>query len=488
MYTFKDSLTKLTGNTSRFVKKTTLSAVVISALSLGIGVQGFADSNLTTVYYVYLNNEYIGTVSSKAVVEGFLEDKLSDVKDSLNKNYDLTIGTQLTYVPEQVFRTVSHTDDKRVIEKLNNQVAVEAESAALIIDDKPVVHLKDKKDAEQVIKALKLKYVSKEELKKLEAQKKEDSSVTLPPLKENESRLLDVRLSKEVSISSEKVLPKDILTVEQAVTYLTKGTLEEKKYAVKDGDVLGQIANDHSMTLKQMLSINPGITENTVLKLGQELNITYLKPVVEVVVEKEVFKKEVIPFQKEVVEDSSIYKGNTKVKQEGKNGLKEATYKVTAQNGTVAKQETVSEKILQKPVNKIVIKGTKVIPSRGDGSFAWPTSGGYVSSQMGYRWSRLHKGIDIARPSNRTIKAADNGIVVSAGWDSGGYGNKIIIDHQNGYRTVYAHLASISVSVGQTVQEGSKIGVMGSTGDSTGVHLHFEVYKNGRLENPLSHL
>jgi murein DD-endopeptidase MepM/ murein hydrolase activator NlpD len=107
---------------------------------------------------------------------------------------------------------------------------------------------------------------------------------------------------------------------------------------------------------------------------------------------------------------------------------------------------------------------------------------------MGYRWSRLHKGIDIARPSNRTIKAADNGIVVSAGWDSGGYGNKIIIDHQNGYRTVYAHLASISVSVGQTVQEGSKIGVMGSTGDSTGVHLHFEVYKNGRLENPLSHL
>ena len=81
------------------------------------------------------------------------------------------------------------------------------------------------------------------------------------------------------------------------------------------------------------------------------------------------------------------------------------------------------------------------------------------------RWGQFHKGIDIARPYNRTIKAADNGVVVFAGWD-GGYGKKIIIDHRNGFRTVYAHLATISVRVGQTVQKGQKIGVMGSTGNS----------------------
>lgn len=100
----------------------------------------------------------------------------------------------------------------------------------------------------------------------------------------------------------------------------------------------------------------------------------------------------------------------------------------------------------------------------------------------------MHKGIDIARPSDRTIKAADNGTVVSAGNDGGGYGNKIVIDHNNGFRTVYAHLDSISVSVGQTVSKGSKIGIMGSTGDSTGVHLHFEVYKNGKMQNPLKYI
>ena len=104
---------------------------------------------------------------------------------------------------------------------------------------------------------------------------------------------------------------------------------------------------------------------------------------------------------------------------------------------------------------------------------------------MGTRWGSMHRGIDIARPSSRSILAADNGVVVSAGW-SGAYGNRIEIDHNNGYKTLYAHLSSINVSVGQTVSRGSKIGVMGSTGRSTGVHLHFEVTKNGSLVNPLS--
>lgn len=182
-----------------------------------------------------------------------------------------------------------------------------------------------------------------------------------------------------------------------------------------------------------------------------------------------------------------MFKGDTKIKQEGKNGSRAVTYVISEQNGKPVKKTPIKEEILQEPVDHIVVKGTKVIPSRVEGSFAWPTVGGYISSKMGYRWGKMHKGIDIARPSDRTIKAADNGVVVSAGWN-GGYGKKIVIDHQNGFRTVYAHLSSINVRVGQTVPKGTKIGVMGSTGDSTGVHLHFEVYKNGRLQNPLNYL
>jgi murein DD-endopeptidase MepM/ murein hydrolase activator NlpD len=178
-------------------------------------------------------------------------------------------------------------------------------------------------------------------------------------------------------------------------------------------------------------------------------------------------------------------KGDTKVKQEGKDGEKSVTFTSTEVNGSQTEKNVIEEKELKEPVKYIVLKGTKETPSRGSGSFAWPTNGGYISSKQGPRWGKTHKGIDIARPSDKTIKSVDNGVVVSAGWDDGGYGNKVVIDHQNGYKTIYAHLDSISVSAGQTVGRGEKIGIMGTTGQSTGVHLHIEVYKNGSLINPL---
>ncbi|MFE8702003.1 peptidoglycan DD-metalloendopeptidase family protein [Cytobacillus sp. FJAT-54145] len=487
MRIWKNKLSTLTGNTSKTFKKVAVSALAFTTLSLGVGNSSLAESSgLTTVYYVYLNNEYIGTVSNQEIIDNIVNEKLNDSKNTYDDNYELTLGSQLTYVSEQVFRSASNTNDAEVVEKLEEELAVEAEASALVIDGEAVAYLQDQETAENVIKALKLQYVTEEQLNELEA-RKTNPSITLPPLTENETRILDVSLSKEVSFSGEKVSPQQVLTVEQAVQLLTKGTLEEKTYKVREGDVLGSIAVAHDMKLAQLLSINPGLNEDSLLKIDQEINVTFLEPLLRVVVEKEVFKKETVAYKKEVVEDASMFKGDTKVKQEGKDGLREVTYKISEQNGVKVKQETISENMLQEPINHIVLKGTKVMPSRGDGSFVWPAVGGYVSSHLGYRWGKMHKGIDIARPSNRTIKAADNGVVVFAGWD-GGYGNKIIVDHNNGYRTVYAHLSSITVNVGQTVPKGSKIGVMGSTGDSTGVHLHFEIYKNGSLKNPMDYL
>lgn len=462
-----------------------MSALAFAAISLGTGAAAAADSNLTTVYYVYNQDDYIGTVSDKEVINSALHKKVSEAEDNYQQ-VNLTIGSELTYIPEQVFGSGANTDDEKVIQELTDSLDVEAEAYALKIGDESAVYVKDYEAAEKVIEALKLKYVTKEQLQQVQ-QQKEESASSLQPLKENETRILNVSLSKEIEIVEKIVSAKELLSVEDAVEYLIKGTLHEKKYRVQEGDVLGKIANEHDMTLEQLRSINPELKDETTIKVGQELNVTFLKPLVEVVVEKETFKKEAIAHEKEVVEDPSMYKGDTEVIQEGKDGSKEVTYKSFEQNGMVVKQETINEKIVEEPVKHIVKKGTKVIPSRGDGSFAWPAVGGYISSSQGTRWGKLHKGIDIARPSNRTIKAADNGKVVSAGWD-GGYGNKIVIDHQNGYKTIYAHLSSINVSVGQTVTKGTKIGIMGSTGNSTGIHLHFEIYKNGSLKDPQDYL
>jgi murein DD-endopeptidase MepM/ murein hydrolase activator NlpD len=355
-----------------------------------------------------------------------------------------------------------------------------------VIDGKPVAYVENQTKAEEVMKKLIQQYVPEDQLAELKSRKASDNT-NLPALKENESRLLDVRLSKNVSFSNENTVPEKIMSVEEAVTFLQKGTLTEKKYAIQKGDVLEIIAHDHHMKLADILAVNPGLTEDALLKIGKKINMTVPKPFIEVIVDKEVNKKEEIPYKKNVIKDKTLLKGKTKVKQEGKSGARSVTYKISEQNGVTVNKDEVNETILEQPVNEIVIKGTKVIPSRGDGTFAWPTVGGYISSKQGPRWGRMHKGIDIARPSNRTIKAADNGVVVSAGW-GGGYGNKIVIDHRNGYRTLYGHMSSLKVRVGQKVSKGSAIGIMGATGDATGVHLHFEVYKNGSLVNPLSYL
>jgi murein DD-endopeptidase MepM/ murein hydrolase activator NlpD len=478
-------LSKLASNTTRGLNKAAITTVALATLTLGVGVHAFADLAFKTVYYVYVDDQFVGTVSDKEIVENVVEAKVEKTKDDFSNQLPLAVGPKLTYVPEQVFESVSNQDDKVVAEKLEKLLSIEAVATEILIDEKVPVYVKDEAAANQVMKALKLKYVSEEEWQ--QAQQTMNEKESLPPLKEGETRVVDVRFSKEMTLSQNKVSPKQILSVDDAVNYLTKGTLEEKKYKVKEGDVLGQIANDHDMTLEQLIKLNPGLTEDSLLKIDQELNVTFLQPLVEVIVEKEVFQKETIPFEKEVIEDSSMYKGDTKVKQEGKDGLREVTYKVSEQNGKQTQKVVIDENILQEPMSHVAIKGTKVIPSRGDGSFAWPAVGGYISSKQGQRWGKLHKGIDIARPSDRTIKASDNGIVQSAGW-SGGYGNKVVINHQNGFETVYAHLSSIDVKVGQTVSKGMKIGVMGSTGNSTGVHLHFEIYKNGNLENPLNYL
>jgi len=119
----------------------------------------------------------------------------------------------------------------------------------------------------------------------------------------------------------------------------------------------------------------------------------------------------------------------------------------------------------------------------GEGGFIWPTSG-HISQK--YYW--YHQAVDIANASNPVIVASQGGTVVTAGWNAGGYGNYVVIDHGNGYRTLYAHMlnGSIVVKPGAVVKQGQKLGIMGSTGRSTGTHLHFEIKTSKGNVDPLS--
>jgi murein DD-endopeptidase MepM/ murein hydrolase activator NlpD len=118
--------------------------------------------------------------------------------------------------------------------------------------------------------------------------------------------------------------------------------------------------------------------------------------------------------------------------------------------------------------------------------FIWPVNG-FVVSGFGMRWGRMHEGIDIAASSGTPIWAAAAGTVIHAGW-LGGYGNLVVVDHGNGLATAYAHASAILVSVGQHVGQGETIALVGTTGNSTGPHLHFEVRVNGVAVDPLLYL
>lgn len=481
-------LHKITANMTRFfqpphsnksvmMKRAIITTSVVATLSIGsVYAANDKDKDVDTVYHIYHKGELLGTVNNKSIIEDLLKEKVKDAMASY-RDYEFSMKDQISYIPEKVFTPVY--DNKETIENVNKTFNVMANAEAIIIDGKTVAFVSNKEEAEKVIKQIKMKYVPEEILTKLANGATE--------VKYNDYIYKDVRLEEKVTTSEGKVFPEDILSVEEAVELLQKGTLQPKKHKVQEGEVLGQIANNYGLTLKQFLQLNPGIDEDELIQIGDEFNVTAYEPLVTVTVEMEAVRNEAIPFEIEVIEDSNVFKGTTKVKQEGKNGEKVVRYSIVRENGALAQKVIIDKVVVKEPTKKVIIKGTKVIPSRGTGDLSWPTVGGYISSPMGYRWGRQHKGIDIARPSDRSILAADNGKVESAGWD-GGYGNKIVINHQNGMKTVYAHLSKIDVKVGQTVSKGQKIGVMGSTGNSTGVHLHFEVYENGVLQNPRKEL
>ncbi|MFA9445490.1 murein hydrolase activator EnvC [Egicoccus sp. AB-alg6-2] len=130
--------------------------------------------------------------------------------------------------------------------------------------------------------------------------------------------------------------------------------------------------------------------------------------------------------------------------------------------------------------------GSASVSAPSSSGFAWPLCAP-VTSEFGPRWGRMHNGIDQGASTGTAIGASKAGTVIFAGWQ-GGYGNLTLIDHHDGVVTAYAHQSSISVSRGQSVSQGQRIGAVGSTGNSTGPHLHFETRVNGSAVNPRQYL
>ena len=189
-----------------------------------------------------------------------------------------------------------------------------------------------------------------------------------------------------------------------------------------------------------------------------------------------------------VEETNELLSGETKVIQGGQ-GNKLLNKEITYYGLNKDNENIVSENIITPVVNTIVKTGIKSPYEAGVAFLSSPTKGGYVSSTFGeVRSNSVHKGIDIAKDLGEDVSAALEGEVIYAGYNNGGYGNLIILQHNNNMKTYYAHLSNIYVSVGEIVKKNDLIGEIGSTGNSTGPHLHFELRVDNNPVNPIKYI
>lgn len=297
-----------------------------------------------------------------------------------------------------------------------------------------------------------------------------------------------VAFAEQVNIEDIRVDAGALVGLDEALSLVRKGTKELHAYQVREGDTLWDIASSAGMTVEQLISANPGMDPER-LSIGQQINLAAVKPMINVLAVSRLSRVEEMPFEVQEKKDPGLYLGDRKVLQPGKPGKREVTYQITRRNGVEVNRQVLEQNVLEQPQARVVARGSKMLlasRSGGSGRLAWPTVGSVVSP-YGKRGGRMHEGVDISGRTGDPVVASESGTVVSTGWN-GGYGKVVEISHGDGVITRYAHLSRISVSVGQRVSRGQLIGRVGSTGRSSGPHLHFEVIVNGQQRNPSKYL
>ncbi len=459
--------------------------LALSAASLSIIIGGsfaghaYVKKNTFEIYHVYMDGKEIGTVNQVEIVEQYILDQYEKLEDKYPGVHMVLNADELEYKPERAFKaTASNDETLTALKPLLKSTAIGTE---IRVDGQLVAIVNSEDTAQAIFDKIQDKYVPEQQKKGqveiLSAQKEE--------LNAGESRLDEVDFVQDIKTPSVEIDPEMIMDPDEVLQKMETGDVAPVKYIVEEGDCVSCIAEKFDIEKQVIYDNNPWIVDDKIF-VGDELDLTVLQPTLSVKTVETFVETHGIQYETIYEQDDSMRKGQTKVIKPGQEGLKRVTFQLTKINGMIRKEELIEEEVLEEPVAAIVKRGTKVVLGEGTGNFRWPVSGAKLTSGYGKRWGKMHKGIDLAS-SNRTIMAADNAKVIYSGWKSG-YGYTVILDHLNGYTTLYGHMSKLSVEKGDTVEKGDKIGTMGSTGDSTGIHLHFEVEKNGVIQNPIKYL
>ncbi len=421
-------------------------------------------STYTRGVTVTYDGKVLGALSSEAEAEEARAELEKVTAQTLGRSF--TIDNSLIQYSSGLLRRQDLVDKETYEEELSREVGMVTAAYCLYVDGERIGATPYKGALEQLLEQIQL-------------------SAT------NEGTI-SVSFAENVEVKEEFVATDSLMNLGFLAETLYSTKTAEVTYTVAKGDTWSEIAEDHGLTSKELLALNPGYDIDK-LQIGEILTMSASVPYLTMTVVQQERYVDSVAFDVEYTDSPDIYVGDYRVTSAGQYGAADTVANVTYINGTETERTVLSSVTLRQPVTEHRLQGTKPKPiTAASGTFRWPTTG-RISSRFGGRsspggiGSTNHKGIDIAVPYRTPIYAADGGTVTYAGW-MGGYGYLVQIDHGNGYVTRYGHNSSLTVSVGQKVYKGQQIARAGSTGNSTGNHCHFEVRYNGVAKNPLNYL
>ena len=444
-------------------------AIITMVSVLGISFVSYSVNDIKTkAVDVFLGDEYIGVLRT--------EEDAQEIYNDLKENFKSTYDMEIVLDKELGFKETNAKDDalsttKEIKLNIQDHINVNVTGYELVVDSEGLGIFKSSKEIEYILDSIKSEF--------LPVMEEQESEIEIPGIEE-------VSFLEEVDIVKRETRYSNLGDVEETIAMIREGKEEMRTHIVEVGESYWIIARMYDTTVEELIDANPGQDTET-LQPGDEVNLFVPVPLINVkTVEKTKYTEET-DFETEVQLDDSMYKNKKNIVVKGKKGLSEIIANEIKNNGILIEKEIIEEKVIEAPVTEVIVQGTKELPkTAATGSFMVPTSG-RLTSPFGMRGGYMHRGIDLANSTGTNIYASDGGKVTFAGYKSS-YGYLIEINHENGYVTKYAHASKLLVKSGERVYRGQLIAKMGSTGRSTGSHLHFEVLLNGAHKNPTRYI
>ncbi|MBQ6687029.1 MAG: M23 family metallopeptidase [Bacilli bacterium] len=472
---------------------------------------GFVDKyydNANTAYQVYLNGEKIGLIADKDELYNIINSQQETIKskygvDAVYPPNGFNIEKKLTYDEKisdtkSVYNKIADLDDFTIKGYVVTIKATEENDDGEIIPKDIVLNVINKELFEKAIERFVVAFFEDEEMYYNYMNNDQTEIVDTGKIIETMYFEEDITI-KEAYISVKEKIYTDEIELSQFLLFGEE--TEQKKYTVKAGDTITSVAENHQLNAKELLIANPIYTsEENLLAVGDVVNTTLIDPQITFTYEVHSVTDQEQYYEKKTVYDNTKPADFNEITQSGVVGITRLTEKYKVTNGEDSEGIVkIAEEVIIEKVDQITTKGRRNYISGSyidlGGDWGWPTNSGYrITSGFKWRWGKMHTAIDISGTGRGSpIYSASEGVVVTAENGKGSFwslGKYVVIKHANNYYTEYAHMDSISVSVGQNVSKGTKIGTMGDTGRSTGVHLHFAVsvgepYKGGQFFDPL---